>query len=128
MEGEQMNVDIGKIVDAGKIDQERVIFIVKEDDFLGGYLVFKTKQTDQKAVSSKIEHPYWFPDKDVKRGDLVVLYTKKGINTQKKNSDETTTYFFYWNKDGGLWNNDDDAVLLMRLTRWGAKSLSESKK
>ena len=116
-----MKINIQTIVDRGVLDKERVVFEVQEDDFLGGYLVLKTKKTGESTVSSITRGTYWFPDKDVKKGDLVVLYTKKGVNTEKKNTDGTTTHFYYWQKEEVLWGVDEDVVLLARLQDWDYK-------
>jgi len=120
-----MNIAINKTVDRGDLEKERIIFTVKEDDFLGAYLVLKSKITGEKMVSSKIEKTYWFPDKDVKKGDIVVLYSKMGINTEKKNADGTTTYFFYWRSSNVLWNESENTVILMRSQEWNFRVASD---
>ncbi len=120
-----MNIVINKIVDRSDLEKERIIFTVKEDDFLGAYLVFKSKKTGEKMVSSETKGTYWFPDKDVKKGDLIVLYSKKGINTEKKNTDGTTTYFFYWGSTNVLWNDSVDAAILLRLQEWNFRVASD---
>ncbi len=120
-----MNIAINKTVDRGDLEKERIIFAVKDDDFLGAYLVFKSKKTGEKMVSSKTEATYWFPDKEVKKGDLVVLYTKVGINTEKKNTDGTTSFFFYWGLTDSLWNDSVDAVVLTRLQEWSFRIVSD---
>lgn len=119
-----MNIKIGRIVDRGNLEKERIIFSVTENDFLGAYLALKTKKTGEKAISSKTEATYWFPDKDVKKGDLVVLYSKKGINTEKTNTDSTTTHFLYWESSNVLWNGSEDAVVLLRLQEWAFRVAS----
>lgn len=119
-----MNIKIKRTVDNKNLEKERIIFNVVENDFLGAYIVLKTKKTGEKTVSSRTEGTYWFPDKDVKKGDLVVLYTKKGINTEKKNGDGTTTYFYYWQMENTLWNNVEDVVLLTRLQEWNFEVIS----
>lgn len=119
-----MNINIRKVLGNGDLENERVILDVIQNDLLGIYLVLKSKELNESTVNSRTEGTYWFPDKDVKQGDLVVLYTKKGVNTEKRNEDGTTTYFFYWNMDGTLWNNPEDAVILSRLESWSYKKAS----
>ena len=116
-----MNIKIIKTL-GNNLDEERVVFSVTEDDFLGSYIVFKTKKISEKTISSKVEEIYWFPDKEVKKGDLVVLYTKRGTNTEKKNTDGTTTHFYYWYLNNRLWNSSEDAAVLSRLENWDFKS------
>ncbi len=121
-----MNIKIKNIVDAKDLEKERIVFNVIADDFLGAYLVFKSKKTGEKTISSALQNPYWFPDKEVKKGDLVVLYTKSGTDTEKKNEDGSTTYFFYMhNLKIPLWNNSDDVVVLSQLENWSFKMVSK---
>lgn len=120
-----MNIKISSIVDTKNLDKERIVFKVIEDDFLGAYQVYKSKKIGEKGVSSKLDNVYWFPDKEVKKGDLVVLYTKVGVNTEKKNEDATSTYFFYWQMNATLWNNSNEVVVLSRLQNWDFETVAE---
>jgi hypothetical protein len=120
-----MNIKFRSIEDSENLDKERIIFSVVETDFLGTYVVFKSRKTGEKVVSSTVEKTYWFPDKDVKKGDLVVLYTKAGVNTETKNEDGTTTHFFYWQSSELLWSNPDAAVVLGTFLSYDFKIVSE---
>jgi hypothetical protein len=122
-----MNLKIRKVTDANSLDGERVAFAVNEDDFLGAYVVFKTKKVGEEQFSNKTEHTYWFPDREVKKGDLVVLYTKAGTNIERKNTDGTTTYFFYWYLDSPIWATTDDAIVLARLQDWEFQHVNDNK-
>ena len=119
-----MNLEINKITDAGNLENERIIFKVLVDDELGFYGVFKTKKTGETTVSSSIKATYWFPDRQVKQGDYVVLYSKVGVNTEQKNKDGTTSHFFYWRMSSTIWNDLDDCVVLFKIDEWKYKSVS----
>lgn len=123
-----MNIKIQQIADSKILDKERIIFEVLENDFLGAYLVLKSKQIGEKTVSNKTEGTYWFPDKNVSKGDLVVLYTKSGVNTERKNNDGTTTHFFYWFIDEAIWNSPEDTVILIATQEWNYKTVSNKEK
>lgn len=119
-----MNLVIQKIVTPGKLDTERVLFKVENDAAIGFYGIFKTIEIGEKTLSSNIRKSYWFPDKDVKKGDLVVLYSKVGINTERKEADGSTVHFFYWGNDATQWEKrekDSDAVVLFKIDEWGHK-------
>lgn len=113
-----MNIKKDKIINAGVISDERVSLEVLVDDKLGYYGIFKSKKIGEDSVSSAIKKTYWFPDRDVKKGDFVVLYSKVGVNTSKINTDGTTSHFFYWGMSEPLWSENDDAAILFRLDTW----------
>lgn len=117
-----MNMEISKIADSNDINKERIIFKVLLDEELGFYGVFKSKKTGEKTVSSKTTGSYWFPDRQIKKGDLVVLYSKVGINSEKKNNDGTTSHFFYWGETGPLWEKEVDAAVLFKIDEWKYKT------
>lgn len=119
-----MNIEISKIMDPGIPESERVLLKVLLDDELGFYGAFKTKKTSEETISSKISATFWFPDRHVKKGDLVVLYSKAGVNTERKNNDGTTSYFFYWGTNGSIWNEPKDSVVLFKIDGWKYKSVS----
>lgn len=122
-----MNIKIKGFRGSKEIDKERVVLSVTEDMFLGSCMAMKTKRIDEKNVSSSIEKVYWFPDKDLKKGDLVVLYTKSGISTENKNEDGTTTHFFYWSLGETLWTEDEDALLLVDVgSSWTFKAVADT--
>src|SRR3989344_1075083 len=120
-----MNFLIDKVIDSGKLASERVIFKAQNDDNIGFYGVFKTVEAGQATVSGKIRATHWFPDKDVKKGDLIVLYSKVGINTERKEADGSTVHFFYWGLTDAQWEKRDkgsDAVVLFKIDAWAHKT------
>jgi len=121
-----MNLLIKKIVDPGNLVNERIILEVQNDDNIGFYGIFKTIETGEETVSNKIRATYWFLDKDIKKGDLVVLYSKIGINTERKETDGSTIHFFYWGLDIAQWQKretEKDAVVLFRIDEWIHKKI-----
>lgn len=108
-----MRVKIRNIADHNH-DDERIVINVLEDTDIGEFLILDTTYNNGK-VSNKVRHPYWFPDKKVKKGDLVILYTRKGTQSIKKNESGSTSHFFYWGLDSNVWNNDGDCALLLHV-------------
>lgn len=102
--GLEMTLKIENVADSDEFEKERVVLRVQDDDDIGHYAVFQTRLSDDgRALSGKIAACYWFPDKEVKTGDLVVLYTKSGERSEKKNESGTTSHFFYWGMTEPLW-------------------------
>jgi hypothetical protein len=116
-----MSLNIRNITDPGNDERERVVFDVTADIDVGKYLVLKTTRVDTK-ISSKATDVYWFPDKKVKKGDVVVLYTKSGIDSSTlSEKDGNTSYFFYWRKPSPIFGSENDAVVLVSSDRWEYK-------
>lgn len=89
-----MKLEIKYIKDRGAAD-ERIVLVANEDCDIGKYFVFTTKKNGEKIVYTNLNQPYWFPDKVVKKGDLVILYTKSGSSTFKENDGGNTSHFYY---------------------------------
>lgn len=121
-----MNLEIDKFMDAGLLDTERVILKVVSNDDLGQYALFKTKRTDEKSVDSMITTAYWFPNQEIKKGDIVVVYTKAGIDNSQKNESGSMTHFQYWGKTAPLWKSADDSLVVLKTLSWRFKSLGNA--
>jgi hypothetical protein len=117
-----MNLTIDKFVDKGVLEKERVILKVSADDQLGDYVLLKTKMLEEKTVSNEVTHTYWFGDQEVKSGDLVVIYTKVGVDNSRKNESGNTSHFYYWNKTEPLWLDDADSLVVMKSLTWRFKT------
>lgn len=120
---EKMNVNIKYIKDAGIPEKERLILNVLKDSDIGYYLVFNTVFIDEK-VSTNVKKTFWFPDKKVNAGDVIVLYTKKGEKSEKTNKDNTISHFFYWGLETTIWEGKDDAIALLEIKNWDAKKVN----
>lgn len=91
-----MKLEIRDIKEKGT-DEERLVLAATEDCDIGKYFAFLTKKNAQNIVFTNIKNPYWFPDKLVKKGDLVILYSKKGTDSSKENKDGSSSHFYYRN-------------------------------
>lgn len=102
------------------IDLENEVIWLKalEDCNLKNYLVFDTTYTDDTHVSNEHRHAYWFPPKEVKKGDWVKLFSHSGSISSFKNQSGTTTYVYYWKLGNNVWNNNGDAAILFELNTW----------
>lgn len=112
-----MKIKIEKILDR-TTEKERLWLKVLSDTDLQYYIVFDTTYISQSTISNLQRHAYWFDPKKVSSGDYVVLYTKKGKNSEKENSNGTTTYFVYWDLDHPIWNNEGDCAILFEVGTW----------
>lgn len=118
-----MNVKIKYIKDSGDIKNERLVIQILKDDDIGYYLVFDTTFTKDGNISNTVRHAYWFPDKNVSAGDIVVLYTKGGRQSEKVNKDGSTSHFFYRNMERTVWNKDGDCAVVLHINNWIVKGV-----
>jgi len=121
-----MKLKIKSIKDAGIVEKERLILKVLQEDDIGYYVVFKTTSFEDDSISNKVRYAYWFPDNQVRTGDLVILYTKSGRESKKFNPlSGITSHFFYWGLEKTIWNEKNDSAVLLEVKDWDNKRLSE---
>lgn len=118
-----MKLEIAYIKDSGNLEKERTVFRVAQPTNLGLYLVSQSVETSGTTFSSDIKNVYWLPDQELKIGDLVVLYTKKGEKSSTINEDGSTTYFYYWGLDKPLTSIEKSCVVLIEAS-WRIKGVS----
>jgi hypothetical protein len=112
-----MKIQIERIVDHGQ-NSERVELSVTEDCNLGFFIVADTTYTDPTHISNKLRHMYWFVNKEVKCGDKVTLYTRKGMDSSENLPNGRMRYTIYWQLEVNVWNNDGDAAVLLEIGTW----------
>lgn len=116
------NIKIKYILEGGIANKERLVLKVTGPDNIGLYFVFITTETKPGYISSFPKQTYWFPDREVKSGDTVVLYSGNGTNSQKVNADGSTTYFYYWGLAKTVWNSGNDTAALLKIEQWEYKT------
>lgn len=113
-----MKVKVISVHNHGDFDQEYVLLKVLENCDVGYYILGDSTYTNDGKVSNKVRHTFWFPDKEVKKGDLLSVWTKTGKNTSTKNDSGTPIHRFYWNLKTAIWNDDGDCAVLLELNTW----------
>lgn len=112
-----MNADIDRIIDKGEITGERLVIKILSSGDIGRFGIFRTG-TNQNGITNRVYDTYWFPDKVVNAGDLVVLYTNVGPDTEKLNDDGTKSHFFHWGKSTSLWQSSSYGSVLVSIPEW----------
>lgn len=116
-----MKIEIQSIKDKGILPKERLVLKANRNCNIGMFFVFDTTYTDDGNISNLVRHPYWFPDKEVSEGDTIVLYTKEGQESVKKNKNGTTSHFFYRDMGKTVWNQKGDCAVLFEIADWMTK-------
>lgn len=120
-----MKVRILGVVDRGELSGERLIFRVRADTDIGDYLVIRAEyDSDDDQVTTAVSGAFWFPDRKVSAGDLVVLYTKRG-RTRRKKVGQRTVHFYYWGKKKPLWGCEDMAPVILHAPSWQSTAPQE---
>ncbi len=113
-----MTIEITSVAAPGKISEERLVMKATSNDNMTNYIVLQGRSAGNDDVySGDIDRAYWFATRKVNTGDFVVLYTKSGTNSEKKNKDGTTSYFFYWGLTSPIWVSGQ-APALLRAPSW----------
>ncbi|HTV84380.1 MAG TPA: hypothetical protein VME63_03190 [Dyella sp.] len=122
-----MKLSIKSFADVGVLEKERLVLRVLEDVDIGDYLVLRSKKSKKTGYPiSGSSDAYWFPDEEVKAGDLVVIYTREGKASKKEISDGRTAHFYYWKKEQAFWGDDGNKAVLIETGSWRSKAPSES--
>ena len=115
--GTKMNLEITGVQNAGDLERERVVLRASDDLDIGRYAVFMGKSgADGNVLSGHVPAAYWFPNKKIKSGDFVVLYSKQGTTSSKTNDEGRTSYFYYWGWKQPKWVPGTTAALVETST------------
>ena len=106
-----MHIKLINIRNAGD-ENERLLIRVLDDCNLKGYAIVDNTY-ENGIVSNVNRHVYFFPDKHVKKGNIVRLYTKKGTNYDVEanyGKEKVTYYNFFWGfeEEITVWNQSGD--------------------
>ncbi|THD09311.1 hypothetical protein [Metallibacterium scheffleri] len=116
-----MKIYITSFVDAGNYQNERIVMKAVSDLDLGQYAVFYTAVSSDGGVTAGRKTAFWFPDGEIKKDDLVVLYSKKGKSSTKDLGEGRTARFFYWQDERAMWGGAENGAVLLRVAEWSKK-------
>ena len=119
-----MKIEIKSIANKGVIDKERIVLKALSDADIGDYLLIQAGFSNGEVTVATYK-TYWFPYKAVAAGDLIVLYTKYGKESDKELNQGKKAHFFYWGLEAPIWNKDDRAPVLLHAPEWVSKAPSE---
>jgi len=92
-----MGLKLTNISEQGKFERERVVMRAEGETEIGDYAVFCCKAgSDGIPLSGAMIAGFWFQNKIIKDGDLLVLYSRAGLPSEKVNDGGHTSHFFYW--------------------------------
>lgn len=116
-----MSVELIVVKESGDLEKERLVLRAVREGDIGKYLVTRAKiggMPDRKVLAGSTYFAYWFPEKIVNEGDLVILYSKSGKSSERVNFNDTKSYFYYAGRDKSIWNQPDTVPILMEVGSW----------
>lgn len=119
-----MNLVIQSFADAEDFKKERLILKAQTNLDVGAYAVMHSVAASDGNPTSGSKLSFWFPDGEVKAGDLVVLYSKNGERSTKQLKSGATVHFFYWGLDKSIWDQSGTGAVLLRIDEWEWKRLT----
>lgn len=119
-----MKIEIQSIADKGTRENERIVLKVVADTDIGDYLLIQAGFANDQVTIGTYQ-TYWFPYKAVSAGDLIVLYTKDGKQSEKDLRQGKKAHFFYWRIQEPIWNRNDRAPVLLNAPEWISKRPDE---
>ncbi len=119
--GEEMSLSLQyAIVDRGVPNQERLHLTVGRDSNAANYVVllssFSTPSRDSVLAGSRSS--FWFPNRNLKAGDNVILYTKGGTESMQARPDGKQNHFFFWGSNQTLFPDPSSCVIVAELNNW----------
>ncbi|UST83310.1 hypothetical protein [Pseudomonas siliginis] len=111
-----MKLNILRIADAGDLEKERIVLRAATNVDIGEFLLLQARTVGEK-ITTDISETYWFPDKEISSGDLVILYTKKGRDKEKETK-EGKSHFFYWHKTKCVWSKEATTPIILNAPFW----------
>ncbi|SPF45111.1 conserved hypothetical protein [Candidatus Sulfopaludibacter sp. SbA4] len=107
-----------KILNRGILATENVGFKVLRDVNLGLYMVLATVEVAPNRVYAGSRPCYWFEARNVKAGDMVLLFTGKGQNTQSPSQDGHTNHFYFWGAGVAMFPGPTSKAVLVEINTW----------
>jgi hypothetical protein len=117
-----MKLQISSIADKGTSNRERLVLKVLTEADVGDFILMQTGFTESDGVTNNVYNAYWFPYKRVSSGDLVVVYTKSGTESQKSIDGNRIVHFFYWGLASPIWTKKHTAAVLLYAPEWESKN------
>lgn len=111
-----MKVNITAIREPGNLEKERIVIRVESACDIGQFVLLQTG-FEGEVVNTGVYETFWFPDKPVRAGDYIVVYTKNGKFSEKPFND-ATSHFFYMGNSQPIWHKKNRSAVLMHAPEW----------
>ncbi|HFK4065599.1 TPA: hypothetical protein ACG1UU_003023 [Kluyvera ascorbata] len=121
-----MDLFIINVKNHGELEKEYIAFGADKVLNLWDYLLADSTYLGDGTISNKHRHVFDFDGLHaitLNKGDIVILYTKKGKNRVDNLTDGSKAYSIYWGLSETIWNKDGDEAILIKVAERNKKSV-----
>ncbi|NTU79266.1 MAG: hypothetical protein HGA45_07655 [Chloroflexales bacterium] len=112
-----MKVKISSILPLDHGYGECVVLEVLNDTDIGKYILMD-------YAATKISHTFWFPDMQVKKGDVIYLYTsEKALCSEMQKPGNGSFHELLWNLPSPLESVKPNCLVLVEASDWSFKEI-----
>lgn len=97
--------------------------VTAEKTNLKDYAVTDATFNDDGDPSNKQRHFFKFPNKEVTKGQRIILFTQS--MTQAQGTVDGSIVYFAWNLKHDVWNDTGDAVTLIKIANTKTKQVNK---
>lgn len=106
------------INNSGNLQDEHVYLKAETDCNLGDYLLTDSTYGSNEAPSNKLRHVFFFPVLVVKKGEYVVLWTRKGnYSVNPATTAKSPQHNVFWGLQETVWNVTGDKAFFFTAPR-----------
>lgn len=118
-----MSLEIININNKGTASEEYILLKAAKTINLNNYAVVDRTFDEEGNVSNIFRHFYRFPSQQVKEGEYVSLWTKKGTYQYGTTTEGNPVHRFYWGSDAAIWNDANiESAEVLRVETVSRKS------
>ncbi|WP_375209250.1 hypothetical protein [Hyphomonas jannaschiana] len=119
-----MRIELRSIVGKGDLQKERVTLRVTQDANIGEFVLFQADFNGDE-VTTEVRETVWFQDKPVNKGDLIVIYTRDGAESEKILTTGKTAHFYYLGKTSTIWDRRRVGAVILHAPWWQARQVAD---
>ena len=112
-----MRMRIVDILDRGVPNKERIHISVDADTDLQFFVVLETMSRGS-AIQAGGLQAFWFPAKEVKAGEMVLLFTAGGTESTFVAEDKVKVHLRYWGRKNTIFHAPTSTAALMEVAEW----------
>ncbi len=112
-----MSLRLVSVLDRGVPNKERVLISVVRNVDLKYYVLVDATQVTGGVIPGSLS-AYWFPTKQVREGDTIVVYTGSGQANVSPQANGKTVHFYYWGRPQTVFTAPSRAAVLFEVQTW----------